>query len=214
MRNNSEETTSRVENRKIAEKYNRLADRYDAIDWFIPSRWRRLVAGLAFGRVLEVGVGTGLNLPYYGKYCTEIHGIDISIGMLEKAKERISLCSVPTKLEVMDIQAISLESASIDSAVATFVFCTVPDFFQGLRECHRILKPGGRLILLEHMGSDNKLLRPLMNWLNPLTMRLMGDNINRDTAKKVANVGFNVERLENLMGDVVRLIVAGKSVLS
>lgn len=82
----------------------------------------------------------------------------------------------------------SLESASIDSAVATFVFCTVPDFFQGLRECQRIPKPGGRLILLEHMGSDNKLLRPLMDWLNPLTMRLIGDNINRDTAKAVVTL--------------------------
>lgn len=132
MRNNSEETAvSRFENRKIVEKYNCLADRYDAIDWFIPSRWRRLVAGLAFGRVLEVGVGTGLNLPYYGKCCTEIHGIDISIGMLEKAKKefRYALCRLSWKLWTFRLcrwsQPVSTPPWQLSS------FALFPIFFRG-----------------------------------------------------------------------------------
>ena len=130
--------------------------------------------------------------------------------MLEKAKERISLCSVPIRLECMNVQDLDLESTSIDSVLATFVFCTVPNSLQGLRECHRILKPGGKLILLEHMRSDNKLLCSLMNLVNPFALKLINDNINRNTVKAVVDSGFTIERMNNLLGDVVRLIVARK----
>lgn len=202
-----------IENRKIADRYNQLSNRYDMIDCFIPLRWRRLAVSFSYGRVLEVGVGTGLNFPYYCKQCTEILGIDISTGMLEKAKEKISLCPVPLRLECMNVQDITLESASIDSVLATFVFCTVPNYLQGLRECHRILKPGGKLILLEHMSSDNKLFCSLMNLVNPFALKLINDNINRDTAKAVVNSGFEIERMNNLLGDIVRLIVARKNIM-
>lgn len=195
---------------KIAERYNRLVGRYDVVDGFIPTKWRKLATGIAFGRVLEVGVGTGLNLPYYGQQCTEVMGIDISIGMLGKAREKSRLCVVTTKLEVMDIQSMPLAADSVDSVVATFVFCTVPDPLRGLQECYRILKPNGKLILLEHMGSENKLLRLVMDCLNPFTTSLLGDHINRDTDKIVACAGFTVIREEYLLGDVVRLIVAHK----
>lgn len=199
-----------AEFKEIADKYDRIAGFYDAVDWFIPSRWRRQAAGMACGRVLEVGIGTGLNLPFYPDCCTEILGIDISPGMLAKAKERIPLCRASVSLAVMDVQALPLDSASFDCVLAAFVFCTVPEPAAGLRECYRVLKPGGKLILLEHMGSENKLFRPLMDWLNPLAVKLMGDHINRDTVKEAANAGFKVDVVKNLLGDVVRLIAATK----
>ena len=194
--------------KEIADKYDRIAGLYDAVDWFIPSRWRRQAAAMVCGRVLEVGVGTGLNLPYYTDRCSGVLGIDISTGMLAKARERIPLCRVPVQLEVMDIQDLPLDSVSFDCVLAAFVFCTVPDPAAGLRECHRVLKPGGRLILLEHTGSESKLLRPLMDSLNPLAVRLMGDHINRDTAKEAVNAGFNVTGEKHFLGDIVRLIGA------
>lgn len=209
-----EPNVENARNKVIANKYNRIASLYDIVDWFIPSRWRRQAAGLACGRVLEVGVGTGLNLPFYTDCCTEILGIDISAGMLEKVKERIALCRVPVRLDVMDVQSMPLDSDSFDSVLAAFVFCTVSQPIVGLRECYRVLRPGGKLIMIEHMGSNNRLSRPIMDWLNPLTVKLLGDHINRDTAKEVASIGFKMELEENLLGDIVRLIVAEKYIPS
>lgn len=197
-----------VANQKIKSKYDNIASVYNAVDWFISDEWRRKATRLAYGRVLEVGIGTGLNLPFYPDCCREIFGIDISPRMLGHAGERASLCQVPVKLEVMDVQDLPLDSDSFDCVLAAFVFCTVPDPFKGLRECHRVLKPGGKLILLEHMGSENKLLHQLMDWLNPVTVTIMGDHINRNTVDMVATIGFRMQVVENLLGDVVRLIVA------
>ena len=199
-----------VGSQKIKSKYDKIASAYDAVDWFIPDKWRRRAACLAYGRVLEVGIGTGLNLPFYPDCCREIFGIDISPRMLDQAGERASLRKVPVKLEVMDVQDLPLDSDSFDCVLAAFVFCTVPDPFKGLRECHRVLKPGGKLILLEHMGSENKLLHQLMDWLNPVAVTIMGDHINRNTVDMVVAAGFRMHVVENLLGDVVRLIVADR----
>ena len=199
-----------TDHKDIASQYNRIASVYDRATWFIPSSWRRQAVGLARGEVLEVGVGTGRNLPYYGDDCRGVLGIDVSAGMLAGARERASSCRAPVKLAVMDVQALPLDEAGFDCVLAAFVFCTVPEPAAGLRECYRVLKPGGRLILLEHMGSDNKLIRHLMDWLNPLTVRLMDDHINRATVKEAVRAGFKVERVHNLFGDIVRLVVAGK----
>lgn len=199
-----------AENLVIAEKYDRMASVYDIVDLFIPSSWRRQAAGQACGQVLEVGVGTGLNLPFYTDCCTGILGIDISAGMLAKARERALLCREPVRLGVMDVQALPLDSASFDGVLSAFVFCTVPEPAVGLRECYRVLKPGGKLILLEHMGSENRFFRPFMDLLNPFAVRLMGDHINRDTVNEVAAAGFKVKTVQNLLGDIVRLVVAEK----
>ena len=200
------------DNQRIREQYDRIANRYDAVDWIIPAAWRKQAAGLSYGRVLEVGVGTGLNLPYYPERCQEIVGIDLSQGMLVRAEEKAKHGKMPVRLAVMDVQDLPLQSASFDCVLVAFVFCTVPDPEQGLRECFRVLKPGGRLILLEHMGSDKPWLRKIMNWLNPLTVRLMGDHINRRTAFLVAEAGFLPESAENFFSDIVRLIVARRQV--
>ena len=197
-----------VANQKNKPNYDNIASYYDVVDWLIPDKWRRKVTRLAYGRVLEVGIGTGLNLQFYPDYCREILGIDISPRMLGQADERALLCQVPVKLEVMDVQDLLLDSDSFDCVLATFVFCTVPDPFKGLRECLRVLKPGGKLILLEHMGSENKTLHQLMDWLNPITVAIIGDHINRNTVDMVAATGFRMESVENLLGDVVRLSVA------
>jgi len=194
---------------KRSQNYDRIAKVYDLVDLFIPAAWRRKAAGLACGRVLEAGIGTGLNLPFYSSCCTEIFGIDISQGMLSRAEGRASLCQAPVTLELMDVQNLSsLAAGSFDYVVATFLFCSVLDPLKGLRECRRVLKPGGRLVLLEHMGSETMLLRQLMDWLNPLTVKLLGDHINRNTVRLAGEAGFKVQTVENLLGDIVRLVVA------
>ena len=187
------------ENERVKTQYDNIAGIYDVVDLLIPDAWRRRATGFAYGRVLEVGVGTGLNLPYYLKHCQEILGIDVSPRMLDRAREKAAQWKTPVKLEMMDIQDLPLSSGSFDCLIATFVFCTVPDPVKGLKECYRVLKPGGRLILLEHMGSDKKVLRRLMNWLNPIAVMLLGDHINRNTADLVTVAGFRTQIEEHLL---------------
>ena len=198
------------ENERVKTQYDNIARIYDVVDLLIPDAWRRRATGFAYGRVLEVGVGTGLNLPYYLKHCQEILGIDVSPRMLDRAREKAAQWKTPVKLEMMDIQDLPLSSGSFDCLIATFVFCTVPDPVKGLKECYRVLKPGGRLILLEHMGSDKKVLRRLMNWLNPIAVMLLGDHINRNTADLVTVAGFRTQIEEHLLWDIVRVIVADR----
>ena len=198
------------ENERVKTQYDNIAGIYDVVDLLIPDAWRRRATGFAYCRVLEVGVGTGLNLPYYLKHCQEILGIDVSPRMLDRAREKAAQWKTPVKLEMMDIQDLPLSSGSFDCLIATFVFCTVPDPVKGLKECYRVLKPGGRLILLEHMGSDKKVLRRLMNWLNPIAVMLLGDHINRNTADLVTVAGFRTQIEEHLLWDIVRVIVADR----
>lgn len=201
------------EKQKDINKFDKIADRYNLVDHIIPVKWRQKATALAYGHVLEVGIGTGLNLPFYAANCTEIVGIDVSPHMLEKAKEKAADCPVVVSLEVMDVQKLSLPAASFDCVLATFVFCSVPDPCQGLKECYRVLKPGGRLILLEHMGSENKLANRVLSFLNPITVRRLGDHLTRRTADSVISVGFHAKSVGKLFGDVVRLIVAEKPII-
>lgn len=198
------------EKQKNVNKFDQIADSYNLVDYIIPASWRRKATKLAYGLVLEVGIGTGLNLPFYAASCAEIVGIDVSPRMLEQAKKKAVACPIPVSLEVMDVQKLALPSASFDCVIATFVFCSVPDPCEGLRECHRVLKPGGRLILLEHMDSENKLAHGLMSLMNPITVQRLGDHLTRRTADSVISAGFRTESVEKLFGDVVRLIVAEK----
>ncbi len=200
---------SNNESQRVKDQYDKISGAYDAvIDRLIPDAWRQRATGFACGYILEVGIGTGLNLSFYPDSCKDILGIDVSLRMLDRANRKKALCKAPVKLEVMDIQALPLPSGSFDTVLASFVFCTVPDPAEGLRECYRILKPGGRLILLEHMISGKRLLQHLMNCINPLTVKILGDHINRNTLFLVTATGFRTQVVENLFGDVVRLIVA------
>lgn len=196
------------EHHRINNKYDNIAGGYDVVDYFIPDAWRRKAISFAYGRVLEVGVGTGLNLPFYPERCQEIFGIDISEGMLAKARKKALNVKQPLNLELMSVLELPLDSQSFDCVLATFVFCTVTDPLMGLQECRRVLKPGGRLILLEHMISNKKLICYLLNWLNPFTVMLLGDHINRKTTELVVAAGFRIRAVENLLGDIVKLVIA------
>lgn len=193
-------------------RYNRIAPMYDAMEAFAERAafgvWRRhLWAAVPAGRVLEVGVGTGKNLSFYPAGA-QMTAIDLSDRMLARARQRAAALGVRVDLRLMDAQHLEFPDAVFDAAVATFVFCSVPDPVAGLRELGRVVRPGGDIWLLEHMRVDQPFIGPLMDLLNPLVVRIMGANINRRTVESVQRAGLTLVSVMQLRGELVRLIHA------
>lgn len=188
-------------------RYNRASRFYDWMDRMIKSDLRRKLLSGVSGKVLEVGVGTGKNLEFYPAEC-EIIGIDISQGMLEKAKPRAYEAKAQVELKEMDAQHLRFPDNSFDTVVATCVFCSVPNPIQGLREVRRVCKAGGKIILLEHVRSDNPLLGKIMDWLDPLTVKMMGPHINRKTVENVKAAGFHINEIVDQKPTILKLILA------
>jgi ubiquinone/menaquinone biosynthesis C-methylase UbiE len=172
-------------------------------------KWRRMLWGrIGAGHVLEVGVGTGKNLPYRPPEARYV-GIDLSPRMLANAMRREGNSNPDASLALMDAQALAFADSSFDRVVATFVFCSVPNPEAGLRELGRVSKRDGLILLLEHVRSENPVLGRLMDVLNPLMVRITGANINRDTVGNVRKAGLEIVSVEDVgMHGIVKLITA------
>ena len=195
-------------------RYQRIAPFYDCMEGLAERRyhpWRRRLWSLVRGpEVLELGVGTGKNIPFYPPGL-RIAAIDLTPGMLERAQRRAAASGAQVDMRWGDAQQLDFPSGRFDEVVATFVFCSVPDPTLGFAEAARVLKPGGRLLLLEHMRSASPLLGGLMDALNPLVVRMMGANINRRTVQNVQGSGLFLEQVEDVgLGGIFKLIVARK----
>ncbi len=194
-------------------RYDRLAAVYDLRESGVEQRlfaaWRRRLWCRVQGpRVLEVGVGTGKNMPYYPPGM-QITAIDLSPGMLSRARLRAEELGIAVDLREMDVEHLQFPDASFDTAIDTFVFCSVPDPIQGLRELRRVVRPGGQVLLLEHVRPAHPLLGVATDLLNPLVVRAMGANINRRTVRNVRAAGLVITHLEELLAfGVFRLIEA------
>lgn len=160
------------------------------------------------GVVLEVGVGTGSNLPFYPSG-SNVTGIDFSPRMLSFANGRAKSSPANVRLMQMDAQHLQFADNTFDTVISTCVFCSVPDPIQGLKEIRRVLKPGGRLLMLEHMLSDHLPIALMLHALNPLTVRMVGANVNRKTMTNLHTAGFVIDDVRNVaMFDVLRQIEA------
>lgn len=128
--------------------------------------------------------------------------------MLARARRKALKLDRSVDLREMDVQSLEFPNHCFDTVFATFVFCSVPDPMDGLRELRRVCKPKGRLLLLEHMRPENFVLGLTFDVLNPMVVRMMGANINRRTMDNIRSAGWNVRIEENLSSDIVRWIEA------
>lgn len=202
------------ENARRRRAWSKQASRYDRqIGW-----WERKLFGedhrawachRATGDVLEVAVGTGLNLPVYGPDVSLI-GIDLSPEMLEIARRRAAEIGRDVDLREGDAHELAFDDASFDSVVCTYSLCNIPDTDRALAEMNRVLRDDGRLLLVDHIRSSSTPLRWLQKAIELVTVRFDGDFMTRRPSEKVERHGFRITESDRFARGIVERLVAVK----
>jgi ubiquinone/menaquinone biosynthesis C-methylase UbiE len=200
--------TDRV--RRIWEK---LAPRYDKDIKFLErvlfAGGREWICSRAKGEVLDIGVGTGRNLAYYPAG-VRLTGIDLSAPMLAVARQRADQLGRPADLRIGDAQALEFADETFDTVVFTLALCSIPDDRTAISEAQRVLRPGGQLLLMEHVASPTPVVRAVQRLLDRITVRTVADHLVRDPLVYVKALGFKVEQLERLKWGIVERLAATK----
>lgn len=185
---------------RFAAFYTWMTNRPPVRRWEDPLR--REIVGQAQGTVLEVGAGGGQNFPFYEAQRVErVEATEPDEAMLVVACRRLPEASVPITLTRAPVEALPFPDAQFDSVVATLVFCSVRDPGRGLCEIWRVLKPGGSLLLIEHVRAQGKIAAWVQDALVPVTTRLAGnDHWNRDTRGAVLSAGFLLTQERQIRG--------------
>ncbi len=158
--------------------------------------FRTRVAGAAEGRVLEIGIGSGLNLPLYGPDVSEVVGVDPSPALLSRAGDAAGRCRAPVTLVEGSAEALALEDRSFDTVVTTWSLCTIPNAGQALAEVRRVLRPGGVLLFVEHGRAPEPGVARWQDRLDPIWTRLAGGcHLNRPMDVLLRNAGFRLDGL-------------------
>ena len=191
-------------------KWDRAARSYDLMNGYGQElRWgpskRRLFERMR-GRIIFASIGTGQDIRFFppGR---DITGIDISAGMLERARPRAEAYAGRLELRQIDVHELDYADGCFDQAFTACTFCSVPRPVDGLRMLRRVLKPGGELFMFEHTGSRWFPFNLMLNLMSPLSRRF-GPEMNRDTVANVARAGFEVAAVEPVYLDVVKMIRA------
>lgn len=189
--------------------YDRFAPRYDTVitlaERLLFRGGRRWVTARTRGQVLEVAIGTGRNLGLFARD-VQLTGVELSPGMLARAQERAAALDVKADLRRGDAQALDFPDESFDTVVATLALCSIPNDGAAVREMARVLRPGGRLVLLEHVASPLRPIRAVQAALDPLLVRIGGDHVLRRPEIAVREAGLVVEELHrSVLGIALRL---------
>ena len=205
--------SSPTETDRVRGHYDARAGRYDrrirAPERLLFGGGRAWACGQVSGAVLELAIGTGRNLHAYP--CDiRLTGVELSPEMLAVARGRARRVGRSVELRVGDAQELDFADGSFDTVVATLALCTIPDPRRAVDQAFRVLRPGGRLVLLEHVRSPNAMVRGVQRLLDPLFVRLEADHLLREPLEPVLAAGFEVESLERSKLGLVERLIARK----
>ena len=160
------------------------------------TRCRAEIVPKATGRVLEVGIGSGLNFRYYGPSVSRVWGVDPSRELLAMARRKLSALPYPVELLCESAERIPLDDAAADTVVLTWALCTIPDPSRALKELKRVLKPGGSMLFAEHGLAPDPGVQAWQERINPLWKRVAGGcNMNRKIDALISQAGFDIVEL-------------------
>ena len=194
-------------------RYERIAPFYDLLDLPFEQRRYRALRPLLFqglsGRLLDAGVGTGRNCAYYPSGAT-VTGIDTSPAMLARARQHCPALAANGRLREMDVTNLTFPAASFDAAVASFLFCVLPDELQvpALRELGRVVKPGGVIRLLEYVRPHGTVRRLVSHLWQPWIAWAYGASFDRHTERHVPEAGLELLESRFVVDDLVKLLTA------
>jgi SAM-dependent methyltransferase len=198
---------------RVRDHYEKRAASYDRVirlpEALLFAGGRRWACGQAQGEVLELAAGTGRNLPYY-RADVRLTAIELSPAMLAVARGRAERLGRPADLRVGDAEALDFPDERFDTVLATLALCSIPDDARAVAEARRVLRPGGRLILLEHVRSPVNPVRAIQRLLDPLFVRFECDHLLREPLEHARGESLEVESCQRFKWGLVERLVAKK----
>jgi ubiquinone/menaquinone biosynthesis C-methylase UbiE len=202
-----------TETDRVREIFDASANQYDKAMAFneklLFGDGRAWACSQARGKVLEIAIGTGLNLPFYPTNI-ELTGIEISAVMLEIARRRAQSIGREVELVIGDAQELPFPDQRFDTVICTIALCSIPDELKAAAEAYRVLRPGGRFVALEHVRSPNIIIRSLERLLDSYTVRTQGDHLLREPVEILWEVGFSIEYLQRRKLGIIERLIARK----
>lgn len=197
-----------LEKEKLIKKYDKQAKMYENQINQKVEGWRKQLIQKAYGKVLEVGVGTGANFPYYDKEKVEVTGVDFSSEMMKRAKRSAATYQVKADFIQEDLDELKFEPDSFDCIVSTLTLCSYLDPIKVLNKFNRWSRKGGTILLLEHGLSSNPFLSFTLKMIDPLYTKISGCHCNRDIRSIVERSDLQLEHIERHWADIFYLIQA------
>jgi ubiquinone/menaquinone biosynthesis C-methylase UbiE/ketosteroid isomerase-like protein len=191
---------------KQAPKYDKSMARFERLLFAGNREW---VCRRAEGEVLELAAGTARNLPFY-RECVRVTGVELSPEMAALGRKRAEELGRQIEMRVGDAEALDFPEESFDTVVCTYGLCTIPDDAAAIREAKRVLRPGGRILLAEHVRSPNPVVRTIQRVLEPLAHRFGGDHLLREPLDHLRAEGFEVDEMKRQKAGWVELVSARK----
>jgi ubiquinone/menaquinone biosynthesis C-methylase UbiE len=203
-----------TETERIRDLFDASANQYDKAMAFneklLFGDGRAWACSQARGKVLEIAIGTGLNLPFYPTDI-ELTGIEISAVMLEIARRRAQSMGREVELVIGDAQALPFHDQQFDTVICTIALCSIPNERKAVQEAYRVLHPGGHFVALEHVRSPNIIIRGLERLLESYTVRTQGDHLLREPLEAAQEAGFSIEYLKRQKLGIVERLIARKN---